>query len=1217
LQSEGIYKKIKKLNDDKSKLNLAFFKKFYRFIQEGTWKGDDYTDHEKYYIDAKSTSNNSCLPKVSYTFSVMDLSPVEGYEALTFDLADKTWVEDTEFFGYGEDGNPYREEVVITEVVYALDEPDKNTIKVQNYKDQFADLFQKQTATVQQVQFAKGAWDKATSFTEEQPAGQAAFLQNALANAELILQNAGEQSVVWDKNGITVTDVDTPSQQLRLVGGAIMMRDEDEDGLGWKTAITSKGINAKVINAGQLNTGLIQIMNGDEPYFRWDAYGITAYYFETNPLNRNYNFGLDTRRGVRFDRLGIYGYRNPVNQETGKAIDGATWHPANIDELKRHSQFALTWDGLFLNLGHATYDEYYGYDASKDLIKPNQKFETPKWHAGTASIGKTSRYLFNKWITNRDSEYHGLPYYDPLDTEAPVFSKIVGIGGADGNEDLVIYDDGTLVARRIKLTGSVEWTKNTSPSKTVYGKIELTEPPADNTPYSKIPEKDGVGTEANPYVWHQIPEFKDSVYAHTDNGGATWEGPFLITGRSIDHTEVSYCMADRGTEPTTIADKNWRNFFPEELIDGKCVYTRMRDVYNNGAKSEWRYSVGYIGTSNYRISLDNDYASIAVLNQETGDKSQVHLLADDNWRAVVNATVYYGDTVDPGKWIFKVIDSRDTEGLTGSVSGNTITIFPETPGRLAGEEHVVGIQAYNAEKDATLYTSFSAAKLHAGEDAIGYKVTGYPAAIVRHINANNQFTPDDFVLNAYKQTGTKEFKTCDGYWKYTLNDNEVEEFLDTNAKSSHTVNLSSLLGTVNKEDLKKITIYFYINANDTIPADKEVIAIVEDGRDGTSITGIDELYYAAAEEVELKDLPAIDITNADGSINTNAVWKYKISDTEYSAEKPNLWNTERMLFSEDGKTGDFTEPAIIAHYGTDGEPGRGLKNVIAYYFLNQDSLTPPASQPEINKDSPSVIDVPAGWMNSADDFQMKAGDCLWEKDFFEFDQPDIDGNIYIAKAPSIVRYIPQTVYRIALTNDSGAVVTDKDGNGGVFAGNMKTSVMIYDGDEEVTNKEEKGSKVWTISATASNLTFTGPDEDGYYQVTALSEDVGYITFKATKEGSPTLTTTFKATKVKQGAEGAASTAYWLTCSSATIPIRDDGTYGVQNITFTAMKQKGSEDATAYEPHKFIIYTNGVKTTEVTGQSSVTCALGTAAGSYDVKQNLTCELYFNDEVVLDI
>ena len=1213
--SEALYASITQKNEEKKALNLAFFQKFYRFIQEGTWKGDEYTDNEKYYIDAFSTSNNSCLPKVSYTFSVLDLSAVPGYQALSFGLADKTWVEDVEFFGYAEDGTtPYREEVVITEVVYNLDEPDKNTIKVQNYKDQFADLFQKQTATVQQVQFAKGAWSKAANFTEAEASTQAAFLQNAMANAELVLQNAGEQSVVWDKNGITVTDVDTPSQQLRLVGGAIMMRDEDEDGLGWKVGITSKGINAKLLTAGQINTGLIQVMRGDEPYFRWDANGITAYYFETDPNKKTaYNYGLNTRRGVRYDRFGIYGYRNPVD-DNGAPIDGATWHPATVDEIIKHSQFALTWDGLYLNLGHATYDKYYRYEDG--VFKP-EIFDKPIWHAGTTVIGKTSEYLFNKWVEDRDSDLYGLPYYDKNDKNAKAFAKIFAIGGADGNEELVIYDDGTLVANKIKLTGSVEWTKNTSPAKTVYGKIALKTPPANNTPYVKFPDKDGAGTEQDPYVWHKIVDINDTVYAHTDNGGATWEGPFLITGRSIEYTEVQYCMADRGMEPKNIPDANWRLFFPTELVDGKCVFTRMRDVYNNGESTEWRYSVGYIGTSNYRISLDNDYSSIAVENKEASDDTDIDTLVDKNWRATLNAEVYYGDEPDKGKWVFSVVPSRDFDGLKGSVSGKVITIMPQTNGKLAGEEHVVGIKAYNVERDLTLFGSFTAAKLHAGDDAIGYKVIGYPTTIVRHVNTDNSFTPDDFVLSAHKQVGAYDFTECAGFWKYSINDEEVERYIGDDAQtptSTIEVELESIFKFINSKDLKKLTIYFYLNADDTIPADKEVIAIAEDGRNGVSITGVDELYYASATEDE--KIPPVQLFNPDGSENTESVWKYNISGekgTGYGPDLPYLWNVERIRLSDSGNDADFTDPQMIAYYGSDGAQGRGLKNIVSYYFINQDSLTPPAVQPEISEADKAQIVLPEGWMDKEEDFELHAGDCLWEKNFFEFDQRDLDGHIYVAQIPSLVRAIPKDVYRIALTNDSGVVVTDTDGDGGMFGENTKTQVIVYKGDED-------DSANWTVSGSSADLNFSYTKATKTFEVKSFNKadqtdpDNGYLEITAQKAGSAPLKTTFKVSKLKQGKPGEDAVAYWLTCSTATIPVTDQGVYGVQTITFSGKQQTGAGAVTEYTPYQFEIYVNGVLEQTFKEVSSVTCKLG--EGGYNVTNSLSCLMYYNETIVID-
>jgi RNA-binding protein YhbY len=74
------------------------------------------------------------------------LDSIDGYELFTYELGESTFVEDPDFFG--EDGST---EVVISEVQENLDDPSKNVIKVQNFKNQFQDLFQKITATVQQT----------------------------------------------------------------------------------------------------------------------------------------------------------------------------------------------------------------------------------------------------------------------------------------------------------------------------------------------------------------------------------------------------------------------------------------------------------------------------------------------------------------------------------------------------------------------------------------------------------------------------------------------------------------------------------------------------------------------------------------------------------------------------------------------------------------------------------------------------------------------------------------------------------------------------------------------------------------------------------------------------------------------------------------------------------------------------------------------------------
>jgi hypothetical protein len=349
----------------------------------------------------------------------------------------------------------------------------------------------------------------------------------------------------------------SPNQQLRIIGGAILLRDQDEDGLGWKVGITSTGISAKLLTSGRVDTGVVQIMNGNEPCFRWDAFGITAYSFESEN-NDGYITNLDTSRGVRFDRFGIYGYDGP---------DGATWHPGSVGAVLDDSLFALTWDGLFIKLGNATYA---------------QDGKTIK-HSSSAKIGKVENKIYNSW--GKD----GLPFYDP-DKKDGTFVKIFAAGrsadASDNNEELVIYDDGTLTANNVKLTGTVEWTAASSPSKSVYctsafldSGIKLPDPGFD------FPETDETGG------WHTIYSSNDSYYAHTDDGGKTWQGPFLITGRTIINQTIEYAAAAQGTEPSAIEE--WSEDRPSlvDLKPNEVVYIKVVDNFSDGSASEPRYSI--------------------------------------------------------------------------------------------------------------------------------------------------------------------------------------------------------------------------------------------------------------------------------------------------------------------------------------------------------------------------------------------------------------------------------------------------------------------------------------------------------------------------------------------------------------------------------------------------------------------------------------------------
>ena len=345
---------IDELAEQKRALNFQFYKKYSRFIQEGSWISEDYVDDNLYYLDAESTLHTSAQPKVTYTINVLELSQVEGYENYRFALGDKTYIEDTEFFGWVYKNGmrtPYHEEIVISEFTVELDSPEKNTFKVQNFKTQFEDLFQRITATTQAVEYHTGEYGRAAGIVEADGTISVSTLQNSFANNAIRLENARDQSVVWDETGITTTSLANPSEIVRLVSGGLFV--SSDGGTTWTAGVTGAGINANFLTAGQIDASKIHILAGDFPSFRWDARGISAYEFsisETTGLPSAFR----ASKFVRYDQYGLYG------------INGIENFVANSEEhIWNNAHFALTWKGFMLKNAYGS--GYVSIDSKNDF----------------------------------------------------------------------------------------------------------------------------------------------------------------------------------------------------------------------------------------------------------------------------------------------------------------------------------------------------------------------------------------------------------------------------------------------------------------------------------------------------------------------------------------------------------------------------------------------------------------------------------------------------------------------------------------------------------------------------------------------------------------------------------------------------------------------------------------------------------------------------------
>lgn len=309
-------------------LHEAFFKKYSRYIQEGVWQSNDYIDDDKYYLDALDVAYTSSRPKIQYDINVIRLNYLEDFTSKKFNVGDICYIQDKDFFGSLVDGSPFKLQIVISEITSYFDSPEKDVIKVQNYKTQFEDLFQRITATTQSLQYSSGGFQRAASVIQPDKTLSFDLLQKTFEYNNNFILNAANQDVTWDQTGITIKDTSNSSQLVRIMSGGLFI--SNDGGLTWKNAVRGDGISADILTAGQINTSEIYIYSGDQPSFRWDGNGLTAYTQNNN--------NIDFTKFVRYDQYGLYGLINGSQD----------FVPNNINDVINNATFGLTWNGFFM-----------------------------------------------------------------------------------------------------------------------------------------------------------------------------------------------------------------------------------------------------------------------------------------------------------------------------------------------------------------------------------------------------------------------------------------------------------------------------------------------------------------------------------------------------------------------------------------------------------------------------------------------------------------------------------------------------------------------------------------------------------------------------------------------------------------------------------------------------------------------------------------------------
>lgn len=467
-------KENEKIVEEKKVLENAFYQKFSRFIQEGSWTSQDYIDPNLYYLDARSVAYTSSRPKISYNISVIRLNALDEYKGKKFNVGDISFIEDKEFFGYikGEDAwkTPYHEKVLISESTSWFDSPEKDTFTIQNYKTQFEDLFQRITATTQSLQYSTGEYNRASSIVEGKGVINTETLQNSInINNELVFKSQNEE-IFQDSTGLTLTDKRDPSKRTKLTSGGLFI--STDGGVTWKNAVRGEGVATQYLTSGSINTNNIAIYDGAHASFRWDKYGINAYDATREideATNQEVLKGIITNNFVRFDQYGVYGIKgtadDPYNPQKENTVGGIT--AVGEDKIWRDALFGMTWKGFFLKNRSADKNQQIEISTEKDICvsKTIDDKVIDKIRIGQITT-KDNKVVYGLQLkddtgaTTMETDDSGqLWLRDKLRISDTVSIGVLETGKEknqifNSNNNFIVYDDGSIKATQGNFSGS-------------------------------------------------------------------------------------------------------------------------------------------------------------------------------------------------------------------------------------------------------------------------------------------------------------------------------------------------------------------------------------------------------------------------------------------------------------------------------------------------------------------------------------------------------------------------------------------------------------------------------------------------------------------------------------------------------------------------------------------------------------------------------------------
>lgn len=365
--------------------------------------------NESLYLDARQVSKDYSHPKYSYDLSVSIIHNDDGTMPLV-ELGQLAYISDPVLGVRAASG-------YVSEITFDLSSPQKDSIKIANYKTKFEDLFHTITVSSEAMKNNKTSYDIAAGNFGPDGSISGDVLQTAINNNNFFFDYSATGVEISPIDGIVLTNKKPYGNgvygQVVLQGGGIFLSSEiGPDGRRiWNTGITPQGINASLITAGQLNTNLIKIFSGNEMAFQWNSEGLYAYKFDENGQARNDIY-------IRYAQDGLH-YVKEQKDNNG-----------SVTLLKLVS---LDWDGLTLRNNDGRKTMYLEAETGNLNLSGTLK-----------SFNYSPGILGSGWMINQDgyAEFNDILVRGTISASVFKYDETTAVGGSIYVAPTLIFDHG-------------------------------------------------------------------------------------------------------------------------------------------------------------------------------------------------------------------------------------------------------------------------------------------------------------------------------------------------------------------------------------------------------------------------------------------------------------------------------------------------------------------------------------------------------------------------------------------------------------------------------------------------------------------------------------------------------------------------------------------------------------------------------------------------------